>query len=100
MIHTPSPWVSDSACGLYARNVTSAGGAIHVATVLMASPATATGSRWDEVQPLPNGAGNLALVLAAPGLASEVERLRQLVLRVAEEPNIDIARALADRGLS
>ncbi len=73
---TPGPWSSDSACGLYARNITGADGATHVATVLTGRPARSGREAWDAVEPVQYGAGNLALIEAAPNL---LEALRWAV---------------------
>lgn len=73
--HTPGPWISDSACGLYSMNVTSADGSVHVATVLTARPARANGRSPMDTEPVQFGAGNLALVTAAPDLLAALTRI-------------------------
>lgn len=78
---TPGVWVSDSACGLYAMNVTSAGGDLHVATVLTGRPARASDRAVGDIESTAHGRGNQLLITACnpasiTELLAELDRLR------------------------
>lgn len=61
---TPGEWISDSECGLYAMNVTSADGALHISTVLTGRPARSSERAINEIEPTRHGEGNRLLITA------------------------------------
>lgn len=101
--HSPAPWFAKPA-GHYRMAITSADESTLIASVLINEPANPDpeSSRWSDTIPLPHGAANAALILAAPelleALVLAIEAMRRNPPRnLLEQDALEHARSVVSK---